>query len=171
MHPESESEMSRLLGKYCVDLFEDHLVLLDVGSRNLNGAYVDIVPDAWRYIGFDIESGNNVDVVVGEYNMPSKCDTFDIVLSGQTLEHVRNPFRLMIEIARVMKVGAYLFVCAPFVWAEHRCPVDCFRYLPDGMRSLAVESGLVVIDSYLKQDQKPTTPKACERDCWLIARK
>jgi 2-polyprenyl-3-methyl-5-hydroxy-6-metoxy-1,4-benzoquinol methylase len=59
-----------------------------------------------------------------------------VVISGQCLEHVRNPFRLVAEMARMLKPAGWIFLTAPTSWELHRCPLDYWRILPDGMDAL-----------------------------------
>jgi SAM-dependent methyltransferase len=59
-----------------------------------------------------------------------------VVISGQCLEHVEEPWNLVTEFHRVCRPGGLCFCIAPWNLPEHRFPVDCYRYLPDGMRHL-----------------------------------
>ena len=132
-------------------------LVADIGSMSKNGAksYRDFTK---QYIGIDIEPGTNVDLVMtGPYSIPLSDQSVDTVISGQCLEHVNNPFKLVSESARILKQGGYMLLTAPFQWREHRYPLDTFRYLPDGMRSLMEEAGMTVIKTYLIKD-----------DCWGI---
>jgi len=126
--------------------------VLEVGSRVVrgkDGSLRDLVSD---YVGTDMVPGIGVDVVCGEYSLPFDDETFDIVMSANTWEHCRNPFRLCAEMARVLKTGGKMLVCAPFEWKVHRHPIDCFRFLPDGMESIMRESGLEAVSVLLDRD-------------------
>src|SRR4051812_19551671 len=66
------------------------------------------------YIGVDIRTGNNIDVVMNKpYRIPIKSRSVDIVLSGQVFEHVPFFWASLLEIARVMKTGSYFFLTVP----------------------------------------------------------
>ena len=66
-----------------------------------------------------------------------KTDSFDIVISGQALEHIEFFWITISEMTRVLKKDGLLCVIVPLGWDEHRYPVDCYRFLSDGMVSLA----------------------------------
>ena len=46
-------------------------------------------------------------------NLPFKCDTFDVVVSFETIEHLANPERLLAEISRVLKPGGTCICSSP----------------------------------------------------------
>jgi hypothetical protein len=50
------------------------------------------------------------------------------------MEHVERPWEWMVNIEACFK--KYVCIIAPWQWREHRHPIDTFRYMPDGMRSL-----------------------------------
>ncbi len=70
---------------------------------------------------------------------------FSAVIASQVVEHVAKPWVWIKELARVTKVGGLVVLVCPVTWAQHRHPVDCWRILPDGMRSLLEEGGLEVV--------------------------
>lgn len=118
--------------------------LLDVGSLDVNGTYRQFFP-GWSYFGVDIREGPGVDMVV-----PDSCKwdlkrKFDVVICGQTLEHVCRPWVLMRTIGRHMKRGGLIYLSAPFCWPFHSHPRDFFRYTPAGLRMLAKEAGCKVM--------------------------
>jgi SAM-dependent methyltransferase len=130
--------------------------VLDFGSRDVNGNYRKLFPEErWEYIGLDQESGKNVDLVIKN---PYKWDeleneSFDLVISGQALEHCEFFWLTFLEIARVMKHGAICCILAPSSGPEHRYPYDCWRFYPDGMRALCKFSGLTCLEA--ETDWKP----------------
>ncbi len=117
-----------------------NLRILDVGSQSVNGGYRDIFINPygwWEYVGLDIEKGENVDIVTEDlYKWPIPDQSYDVVISGQCLEHTEAPWLWIKEIERVCKVGGIVCIIAPACWIIHRYPVDCWRILPDGMRYL-----------------------------------
>ena len=115
------------------------LKVCDVGSRDINGSYRPLFENQF-YTGIDIVPGKNVDVVVEPYRFPFPDGAFDVVVSGQTLEHVEDIYAWMQEVARISK--DLVCIIAPWKFKEHRFPVDCWRILPDGMSFLFKRSGL-----------------------------
>jgi SAM-dependent methyltransferase len=131
--------------------------VLDVGSRAIGTGSpthrAAIVAQGWRYVGLDIEAGENVDMQVSDgydWNMVDD-DSFDVVLCSQVLEHARYPWRLTQEIARVLRPLGLAFLASPSSGHVHRYPEDCFRYYPDGLSALAAASGLVVVEAHVQR--------------------
>lgn len=167
MHTSSKLEMTELLRLHDKTEHTDYTII-DVGSYDVNGSYRDIIPKRARYIGVDIAAGPNVEVVMpGPYEIPFKDDYADVVISGQCIEHCRNPFKLVAEMARILKPGGKLYMTAPFVWREHRYPIDTFRYLPDGIKSICDEAGLFVNSAWLNDANNGFGGV----DCWVMATK
>lgn len=126
------------------------LSILDLGSQDVNGCYRSIFDDpAWTYQGIDLAPGNNVDIVLEDpykwSGIPS--GSVDVVVSGQAFEHIEFFWLTMLEIARVLKPQGLCCVIAPSSGPEHRYPVDCWRFYPDGMRALANFSRLDVLEA------------------------
>lgn len=115
----------------------------DVGSLNLNGSFKPLFEEC-DYFGLDIEEGPNVDIKVERYNFGNR--SFDVVISGNTLEHVEDTRKWANEIIRICKKGGLICVIAPNKWEEHRFPIDCWRILPDGMRWLFREQKILECD-------------------------
>lgn len=117
--------------------------VLDVGSYNVNGTFRHLVEGrGWKYTGLDIEAGPNVDVVTADpYRFPFDDATFDVVISGYCMEHVKSVWRWVPELARMLRPGGLLVIITHWQFFEHRYPVDCWRIMPDGMAHLFDEAG------------------------------
>jgi len=89
-------------------------------------------------LGLDIKEGPNVDIISEDlYRYPFENETFDVVISGSTVEHVKNMFRWIVELKRIVKREGLICIIAPSVFRmNHPHPVDCWRIYPDGMRFL-----------------------------------
>jgi cephalosporin hydroxylase len=81
------------------------------------------------------------------YSLPFASGTFDVVVSGQVIEHVPKVWTWFAELARVCKPEGHVITVGPISWPYHEAPVDCWRVFPDGMRALCDEAGLEVIFS------------------------
>jgi SAM-dependent methyltransferase len=151
------------------------LEVLDVGSRAVgNGSPTHraaIVAHGWRYVGLDIEAGENVDLQVSDgYDWKMvEDDSFDVVLCSQVLEHTRYPWRLTQEMARVLRPLGLAFLTSPSTGHVHRYPEDCFRYYPDGLSALAAASGLQVVEAHIQH--RLVYRSNLWRDALLIAQK
>jgi len=161
MHATSYNEMSRVLFDCLAYAFTQPMAVLDVGSRRVQPkahTYRRLMPAAWTYVGCDVEPGDNVDLVqLSEYRIRQEAGLYDVVISGQCLEHVRKPWLLAAEMARMLKPGGWAFWTAPWTWGFHPHPIDCWRILPDGMKALIEEAGLLCHRAY-----------RVEKDCWGI---
>ena len=141
MHQGTMNIMEDLVNRF---LDKDaELKIADIGSYDYNGSYKKLLdgPDGWEYTGIDVSAGPNVDIVVPELdNWDAIADeSFDVVISGQCLEHVKMPWKLVKQAYRITKPGGHNFHIAPHTWGQHRFPLDCWRIFPDGMRVLMTE--------------------------------
>jgi len=138
MHDTSMKLMEALVEKYLAGGTD--LSVLDVGSMDVNGTYRKLFDrPGWKYTGLDIKAGRNVDIVVdGEWSQVAD-NSYDIVISGQCLEHVKMPWKWSKLVYRVCRPGGMCVVIVPWSYRQHRFPVDCWRVLPDGMISLMSE--------------------------------
>jgi SAM-dependent methyltransferase len=111
----------------------------DVGSYDFIGSYRALFEQpAWTYSGIDLNPGPNVDVVLeSPYQFPFPDDHFDVLISGQAFEHIKFFWLTWMEMVRTLKPGGFIFLIAPSRGPEHRYPVDCWRFYPDGFRALA----------------------------------
>ena len=143
MHESSFNLMKEFIGKYV----NRGVHVCDIGSQDINGCYKSLFAYQ-QYTGLDMCAGRNVDVIAKDpYEFPFADNTFDIVVSGQTAEHVKNLHLWIKEVARITKKGGIVCVIAPITWKEHRYPIDCWRILPDGMRFLMSEiAGLEIME-------------------------
>jgi SAM-dependent methyltransferase len=119
------------------------LRIVDIGSRcprSQHQTYRELFEGTlnWTYVGADVVAGPNVDVIIDphyQWNMfsDSSCD---VVISGQVMEHVDAPWLFANALARICKKDGLCMVTAPSRWRCHREPLDCWRILADGMRSV-----------------------------------
>jgi ubiquinone/menaquinone biosynthesis C-methylase UbiE len=53
----------------------------------------------------DIFPGKYVDIVAQAEDIPCEMESFDIIITQETLEHVKDPCKTMNEIKRLLKKG------------------------------------------------------------------
>lgn len=87
----------------------------------------------------------------GPYEFPYEDDYFDLVVSGQTLEHVPNPFRLITEMKRVMKPGGRMAIIVPSAGPRHD-KKDYWRFMDDAFEAIADEVGLKTVANWISED-------------------
>jgi len=130
------------------------LKVLDVGSYDVNGSYRKLFQNpGWDYVGVDVSEGPNVDRAADAEKLPFADGEFDCVISGQMLEHVFRPWVIVPEMARVLAKNGTMCIIVPFRIFEHRYPVDCWRFLPDGLRYLMQDmAGLKIVECRISHD-------------------
>ena len=157
VHMSSLVKMQYFTAKYLGQYVDQPLKILDIGSQNVNGTYKQFFENLhWEYIGCDMEAGNNVDLVLKNvYDWKEiESDSIDVVITGQTFEHIEYPWLTMLEIARVLKTGGLCGIVAPASGPEHKYPVDCWRIYPDGFRALAKYAFLEVLEAFTEWNGK-----------------
>jgi SAM-dependent methyltransferase len=103
---------------------------------------------AQRYCGLDLGVGSGdwdysrLDVIGDLSKLPFRDRTFDACLNVVTLEHVREPARVVAELARTLAPGGRLLLIAPQEWEEHQSPHDYYRYTRYGLEHLLGNAGL-----------------------------
>ena len=137
---------------WCVNFLKDEMDkpmdILEIGSMDINGTYNDLF-NRWNRTGIDVCEGKNVDIVTKDpYHYPFKDASFDMVISGQCLEHVEDMYAWADEAIRVLKPNGLMIILAPWNFPIHMDSTsgypgstDCWRILPDGMRWLFVKRG------------------------------
>jgi SAM-dependent methyltransferase len=172
MHQSSFDLMGKLLEKVAVRFDPNQVVdALDCGSAladtGLQKTYRELVECyGFSYRGMDAQSGRNVDLVCDIYKLrecldlfaPASTMLFDLVISGQMLEHLAFPLAAVQEMKKVVTPGGWIILIAPWEYGIHRYPIDCWRVLPDGMEFLL--EGFVQVQSGVVGE-----------DCWGLGRK
>jgi SAM-dependent methyltransferase len=149
MHIGSYDKMADFVAKYLGPKADQPLRILELGSCDVNGTHRSLFfSPTWTYVGADMGPGRNVDVVLKDpYKWTEFADeSFDAVVSGSVFEHIEFPWLTIVEIARVLKPRGMTCNIAPSAGFEHRFPVDCYRYYPDGMQALCKWAKLEPVD-------------------------
>lgn len=166
MHASSYKKMVKFKNLFLDDKQNLKLTILDLGSRDINGNYKDIfLNDNWNYIGVDTAAGKNVDIIIKDiYNWSEFEDnSIDVVISGQTFEHIEFFWLTIKEISRVLKPDGLCCIIAPSAGVEHKYPLDCWRFYSDGMKALAKWADLKII---IAATQKKVEINADVKDIW-----
>jgi SAM-dependent methyltransferase len=148
MHLSSLRNMEWFRDQFLLDKSAQAIKIFDLGSTEMGACYRPLFDNPnWNYIGFDLQPGPNVTCVVKDpYRWHEiGSDTADVLISGQVLEHVEFFWMTILEVARVLKPGGVACLIAPSSGPEHRFPVDCWRFYPDGMSALARFGALDVL--------------------------
>jgi SAM-dependent methyltransferase len=109
--------------------------VLDVGATHNMWNYGNIFTDlSMIYKNLDMSQG--ADYIVPEsfpydWNVLPRGEQFDVVVSGQSLEHDKFFWKTLQNIATVTKPGGIIIIVVPSRGPVHRFPVDCYRFYPD----------------------------------------
>ena len=176
MHQSSMAAMAEFVHEHLDDRRGTPVEVLDIGAMDVNGSYRTLFDDpAWRYRGADAAAGPGVDLVLATPYLWSAVESssIDVVVSGQTLEHVRFPWMTILEVQRVLRPGGLLCLLVPAGGYQHRYPVDCWRYYPDGVAALATWADLEVLEARTDwtTDRQWDDDSAQWMDTRLVARK
>ncbi len=113
--------------------------VLEIGSRNVTGvrhrghlaAHVDLV-------GVDVQPGPDVDVVADAHQLGQQFAeaSFDAVFAISVFEHLAMPWKVALEINRVLKPGGLVLIATHPAWPPHELPWDFWRFSSEGLRVL-----------------------------------
>ena len=116
--------------------------VLDVGCGNK--PYKSWFGDVIEYIGIDVTSGADVDIVIDSNKAWNITDEhFDVLLVTQVIEHVENLDLVLNEMSRVTKRGGVVIASFPFLYSLHGTPYDFRRFTHLGAVNLL--SGFEVV--------------------------
>jgi len=125
--------------------------VLEVGSRYVNGSvrpFVERFLKPKEYLGIDIEPGKFVDMVVPAEDIVKRFgeESFDVIISSELLEHVRDWRVVINNIKAALKRGGYLYITTRsygFPW--HSFPHDFWRYEDDDIRRIFSEFDIIAL--------------------------
>ena len=123
-----------------------HGTLLDLGCGDM--PYANLMAERTTFhVGTDLRPRPDSPPTVcsDSLYLPFKAESFDTVLCTQVLEHVRDPFKLMHEVSRVLKLNGHAIFTMPATWPLHEEPYDYFRYTRYGLEELSRINGLNIV--------------------------
>jgi SAM-dependent methyltransferase len=143
-----------LFDRYAMRYFERGIRVLEVGPDAVPSSYQSMVasarpgdgPACWETVDLAARPGMT-HAATSEYAFPIATSSYDVVVSGQVIEHVRKPWVWLRELARVCRPGGHVLTISPVSWPYHEAPVDCWRAYPEGMRALYEDAGLEVLEA------------------------
>lgn len=139
-----------IMEKHGKPFFKPGLSVLELGPDGAPSTFQKLVGrDAAKWDTLDIATTYTSPtwLVTDAYKFPVPSNAYDIVISGQVIEHVPKIWRWFPELARMCKPGGLVITINPVSWHYHEAPVDCWRIYPEGMKALADDAGLEVLSS------------------------
>ncbi|MDJ0632870.1 MAG: methyltransferase domain-containing protein [Xenococcaceae cyanobacterium MO_188.B29] len=127
--------------------------VLEIGSRNRSGnVRRNLIPESMEYIGMDIKSGDNVDVVGDAHLLTQlfKKNTFDAIFCISVFEHLLMPWKVVLEINQVLKPGGLFMITTHQTWPLHETPWDFWRFSDQCWHGLFNKyTGFEIVDTAL----------------------
>jgi len=116
--------------------------ILEVGSKNVNGSVRPLIErfcSPKEYVGIDIENGKYVDVVLPAEKVLEHFgeESFDVVISTELLEHVKD-WRLVINNMKgvLKRKGIIYITTCSYGFRYHGYPYDFWRYELEDMQQI-----------------------------------
>lgn len=117
-HPEQQQFCLSVKKKF-PEKFNNHPVVLDVGSLDINGNNRYLFDGSYTYIGIDVGEGSNVDIVSKGHEFHPGFQ-FDIVISTECFEHDQHWKDTILNCIELTKPeGLFMFSCATTGRQEH----------------------------------------------------
>lgn len=124
--------------------------VLEIGSRARSGnSYRHFFPDDIEYVGLDVTSGPNVDIVGDAHEMSTVIkQQFDHIFSISVFEHLLMPWKVAIEMGKVLKLGGTAYIQSHSTFPLHDEPWDFWRYSRDAWKGIFNKhTGFEVVDA------------------------
>ncbi|UCG35436.1 MAG: methyltransferase domain-containing protein [Candidatus Omnitrophota bacterium] len=125
--------------------------VIDVGALDVNGSLRSIVEtlNPASYIGVDLQRGAGVDKICKAENLISEFgyDRFDLLISCELLEHVRNWRKVIHNIKCVLKPGGIILITTRSKgFGYHGAPFDFWRYEVSDMKDIFSDFDIETIE-------------------------
>lgn len=153
------SEYAKQLCKDFVRVYKFEEPIIDVGAGAVSYWYKPFFLNKEFYtMDSDPQFVHTCDYGYDICNLPNDFkNKFGVVLLLETLEHMPNPFCAFKNIFRMLKPGGYLLCSTVSCYPIHRHPIDCWRFLPDGLEILMAQAGFISKGTRLSQPNAAKT--------------
>jgi SAM-dependent methyltransferase len=118
--------------------------LLDVGS---GASHFSDIYIPYKKTNIDFAPYQDTDVTHDlETGLPFENESYDVVVSTNTFEHIYNSKELIKECYRVTKKGGLLIGSTPFQLCVHQEPHDYYRYTSFALARMMTDAGYIDIN-------------------------
>ncbi len=127
-----------------------NLKILDLGGRDRSKIDRSKTYPGHDVTVLDIIDSENVDVVGDAHNLSDYFDSnsFDVIVSSSVFEHLHSPWKVVIEMNRVLKRNGLVFISTHQSVGIHDQPWDYFRFSEYSWQSLFNEkTGFRILES------------------------
>ena len=125
--------------------------VLEVGALDVNGSlrpYVESFAPS-SYIGVDIATGKGVDLICDATKLVKKFgkEAFDILISTELLEHVKDWRKAVGNFKNVIKPGGIILVTTRSMGFEfHNYPFDYWRYEISDLKNIFTDMVIEILE-------------------------
>jgi SAM-dependent methyltransferase len=127
--------------------------IIEVGAYDINGSLRPII-ESWgnpaQYIGVDIKKGPGVDVVCSAETILDVfgIKSFDIVISTELLEHVRDWRKVVSNIKNICKTNGIIIITTRSKgFKYHGFPCDFWRYELDDLKNIFSDCEIITLEN------------------------
>ncbi|MBU0830139.1 MAG: class I SAM-dependent methyltransferase [Gammaproteobacteria bacterium] len=125
--------------------------VVEIGARARSGiTRRHLIPSQHKYLGVDIRDGENVDLVLDAHQLSSKIEaaSVDALFCFSVFEHLAMPWKVALEINKVLKVGGVGFIMTHQSWPVHDAPWDYWRFADQSWKALFNrQTGFALLDA------------------------
>jgi SAM-dependent methyltransferase len=125
--------------------------IIEVGSYDVNGSVRSLIEfyKPKEYVGVDIMEGPGVDIVCNVEKTMDKFgkENFDVVISTELLEHVRDWRKVISNIKNICVTGGIILITTRSKgFPYHAYPYDFWRYELEDMQNIFSDCEILVLE-------------------------